>query len=292
MTGSCPIDVNPNGSLQRSLNSLAVIPARGGSQRIKDKGIVDLGGRPLIAYTIGSILEAGCFRRVLVSTDSPRIAEVAEAWGAEVPFLRSCQNASPKANLLDAISETLDSLRDHDGFVPDILGIFLPTSPFRRKAKIREIFRMVSEGAQAGNLLRPIRWNPCDLYYQDASGNIVKWNGNPYRGITRFLRNTLSVATYRLEWDCLSGEGVAPSTPGYFHHYLRWFRSNDYRYLDQRDLRTSSPDSGRWIYVGYASVCESMDINTPEDLAMAEAILRRKGFHASRSMAPRYASGC
>ena len=67
---------------------IAIIPARGGSKRIPSKNIRPLAGKPIIAYTIAAALESGLFERVVVSTDSPEIAEVARQYGAEVPFLR------------------------------------------------------------------------------------------------------------------------------------------------------------------------------------------------------------
>ena len=67
---------------------IAVIPARGGSKRISQKNIRDFHGKPIIAYSIEKALETGLFDRVVVSTDSPEIAEIARRWGAETPFVR------------------------------------------------------------------------------------------------------------------------------------------------------------------------------------------------------------
>ena len=61
---------------------IAVIPARGGSKRILKKNIRDFHGRPIIAYSIEKALETGLFDRVIVSTDSHEIAEIARRWGA------------------------------------------------------------------------------------------------------------------------------------------------------------------------------------------------------------------
>ena len=68
--------------------AVAVIPARGGSQRIPRKNIKPFGGRPMIAWSIEAALASGLFERVVVSTDDAEIAEVARACGAEVPFMR------------------------------------------------------------------------------------------------------------------------------------------------------------------------------------------------------------
>jgi pseudaminic acid cytidylyltransferase len=68
--------------------AIAVIPARGGSQRIPRKNIKAFGGRPMIAWSIEAALACGLFDQVVVSTDDAEIAEVARAHGAQVPFMR------------------------------------------------------------------------------------------------------------------------------------------------------------------------------------------------------------
>ena len=67
---------------------LAVIPARGGSKRIPGKNVRPMHGRPLLAYTVEAAVGSGLFERVIVTTDSAEIAVIAQASGAEVPFLR------------------------------------------------------------------------------------------------------------------------------------------------------------------------------------------------------------
>ena len=73
---------------------LALIPARGGSKRIPGKNIRSFCGKPILAYSIQTAQASGLFDRILVSTDSADIAEVARQYGAEVPFLRSAHNAA------------------------------------------------------------------------------------------------------------------------------------------------------------------------------------------------------
>ena len=62
--------------------NIAVIPARGGSKRIKGKNVRPFAGKPLIAYSIEAAKQSGVFDDIVVSTDSPEIARVAKAWGA------------------------------------------------------------------------------------------------------------------------------------------------------------------------------------------------------------------
>ena len=67
---------------------IAVIPARGGSKRLPKKNIIDFFGKPLIAWTIEAALQSKLFDRIVVSTDSGEISDIAQDYGAEVPFLR------------------------------------------------------------------------------------------------------------------------------------------------------------------------------------------------------------
>ncbi len=68
---------------------IAIILARGGSKRLPRKNILDLGGKPMIAWSILAALNSNQFDRVLVSTDDIEIADIAKKFGAEVPFLRN-----------------------------------------------------------------------------------------------------------------------------------------------------------------------------------------------------------
>jgi pseudaminic acid cytidylyltransferase len=68
--------------------NLAIIPARGGSKRIPGKNIKSFAGKPLIAYSIDAAIASGLFNKIIISTDSEEVAEVAKAYGADVPFIR------------------------------------------------------------------------------------------------------------------------------------------------------------------------------------------------------------
>ncbi len=86
---------------------IAVIPARGGSKRIPKKNIRLFFGKPIIAYTIEAAKKSGLFSQVIVSTDDKEIAEIANRYGAEVPFLRDSNIAD---DLTPVSVVTLDAL--------------------------------------------------------------------------------------------------------------------------------------------------------------------------------------
>ena len=75
------------------MDSIAIITARGGSKRIPRKNVKEFCGKPIIAYSIEAALESGLFNEVMVSTDDGEIADIALAFGASVPFMRSKANS-------------------------------------------------------------------------------------------------------------------------------------------------------------------------------------------------------
>lgn len=115
---------------------LAIVPARGGSKRLPRKNVLPLGGKPLIAWTIDTALESGCFMDVLVSTDDEEIADAARAAGAMVPWLRPAELATDTATSMAVCMHALDWYEQQKGPVDGLL-LLQPTSPFRTTASIR-----------------------------------------------------------------------------------------------------------------------------------------------------------
>ena len=89
---------------------IAIIPARGGSKRIPRKNIREFHGKPVLAYTIKCAQESGCFERIIVSTEDKGIAEIAKAYGAEVPFIRPAKLADDFTTTRDVIIHAIETL--------------------------------------------------------------------------------------------------------------------------------------------------------------------------------------
>jgi CMP-N,N'-diacetyllegionaminic acid synthase len=106
---------------------VALIPARSGSERVRDKNIRPLAGHPLLAYAIASARQSGLFDRVVCSTDSGKIAEVAQRYGADVPFLRPANLATATSPDIQWITHALEQLDEHY----DLFAIVRATNPFR-----------------------------------------------------------------------------------------------------------------------------------------------------------------
>lgn len=138
---------------------LAIVPARGGSKGLPGKNIKPLHGKPLLAYTLEAAQQSRYIDRIVVSTDSERIADVAKSWGLEVPFLRPALLATDKAATMDVISHVIGTLQE----TYDILVVLQPTSPLRTKADIDGSLELLQE--KEGNAIlsvvevdHPVEW--------------------------------------------------------------------------------------------------------------------------------------
>lgn len=126
------------------MKNIAVITARSGSKGLRDKNIKPLNGRPMLAYSIEAAIASGVFDTVYVSTDSEKYAEIARAYGADVPFLRSAENATDTAASMSAVFEALEGYRQL-GRTYETVMLLQPTSPLRTAEDIRGAYQVMRE---------------------------------------------------------------------------------------------------------------------------------------------------
>lgn len=119
------------------MKTLAIITARGGSKRIPHKNIKDFCGKPIIAYSIEAALDSGAFDTVMVSTDDPEIAKIAQNYGAEVPFMRSDETSNDFATTTDVLLEVINEYEKR-GEHFDIACCLYPTVPFMSAKRLKE----------------------------------------------------------------------------------------------------------------------------------------------------------
>mgnify|MGYP006410826221 FL=1 len=128
---------------------LAIIPARGGSKRLPRKNILNLAGKPLIAWSIESALASKYIDRVIVSSDDDEIAAISEKYGADVPFMRPADLATDESTSIDVVLYTIEALRGIDEQY-DYVILLQPTSPLRQAKHIDDsISQMINKGSDA-----------------------------------------------------------------------------------------------------------------------------------------------
>jgi CMP-N,N'-diacetyllegionaminic acid synthase len=115
--------------------AVALIPARSGSKRIKDKNILKINGHPLLAYTIKAAIQCKLFNKVICVTDSKKYAKIAKKYGAEVPLLRPKSISHEKSPDIEWVTWIMKILNKKNNY--DIFSILRPTSPFRNTKTIK-----------------------------------------------------------------------------------------------------------------------------------------------------------
>ena len=155
---------------------LVIIPARAGSKRIPNKNIKNFLGKPLIAYTIEQALKCPIIDRVIVDTDSLKIAYIAKHYGAEVPFLRPAKFANDKAKVVDSLFHLLGRLKKEQGYTPTHVMILQTTSPLRELKDIEDCWNLMKK-SDATTVLTVCPTHP-RLYYMDKKNNIILANGS------------------------------------------------------------------------------------------------------------------
>lgn len=159
---------------------LGIIPARGGSKGVPRKNIKLLCGKPLIAYTIASTLNAKLLTRTILSTEDAEIAQIGREWGVDVPFLRPRELAKDGTPTLPVIVHAVETLQAM-GESYDAVGILQPTSPMRRAEDIDGCINLLeSSGADSViSVLRvPEAYNPSWVYRRTPDGTMTLSTGD------------------------------------------------------------------------------------------------------------------
>lgn len=226
----------------KAVGTLGLITARGGSKRVPGKNARLLGGKPLIAWTIAAARHAKGLDRVIVSTDDRELADLSQRYGAEVPFLRPAELASDTASHFDVIKHAVDFLEDVGTPVRQVC-LLQPTSPFRRAKHIDDLIsECEAAGAESAVSVTPAP-HPVYLRLRDRDGRISPFQEQP----PGYLRSQDLPSIYRL-----NGAIYLFSVEG---------------------LRTRSSELGANPFGFVMSELDSLDIDTLDDFAMAEAIV-------------------
>lgn len=229
------------------MHVLALIPARGGSKGIPRKNVVDLAGRPLIAYTIEAALNARLVDRVVVSTDDREIAATARAFGAEVPFDRPAALSTDEVPAFEVIAHAVGALEAIDDRRVDYLVYLQPTSPLRTADHIdRGVQAIQKSGADVlvSVIEVPHRFSPQSMLVMEQ-GRLRPLHGGP--------------------------------APLRRQDKQKLYARNGPAVLILNRSRVGEPD----LYSGTTLGMEmdeaaSVDIDSPDDLDMAEYFLRKR----------------
>jgi len=231
-------------------HAIAIIPARGGSKRVPGKNILPLAGKPLIAYTLEAALKSALFDRVVVSTDSEEIADVARTNGADVPFLRSPQISDDVTPVSAATADALERL-DPDGTRYNIVAQLMANCPLRTAADLVSSYKQFSETSS------------------DAQISVVRYGWqNPWWAMRRDAGSFALDPLFPREMGARSQDLPELFCPT---GAIWWGKTNVIR--EERTFHI--PGRTGWEI----SWQHGVDIDTPEDMEFAGALLGMSGLH-------------
>lgn len=155
--------------------TLAIIPARGGSKRIPGKNIRPFAGKPLIQWSVEFARQVQQFDHVVVSTDSDEIAACCEQVGLAVPYRRPTALAGDFATSVDVALDALDR-HEATGATVDFVALLQPTSPLRDPSRWVQAFDWISrDDCDAVIGVAPVRDHPLQVFRQSEDGALTPW---------------------------------------------------------------------------------------------------------------------
>jgi len=232
---------------------IGIIPARSGSESIHNKNIRAFHGKPLIAWTIECAL-ASNLDRVIVSTNNNEIKEIAEKYGAEVPFIRPDNLSDSFSAIEPVLKHTYEYLTELEEYKADIIVMLLPTSPFRQVKDVNIAIQMYIDN-EVTSVVSVIKAeanvNPHWMLVENGS-DIQLFNGKPLTSI-KARRQDLPEAFIRNDFVyVLNPKNLYELMPNLYGSRVNLLKISDHRY--------------------------DIDINTEKDFTIAEAIFGKLEF--------------
>ena len=249
------------------MRKVAFIPARSGSKRIKDKNIRLFDGHPLISYSIQAAIQSQIFDEIIFATDSKEYGEIAQYYGASVPFLREKSISGDKSPDIEWVKFMLKRLNDI-GKDFDLISILRPTSPLRLDTTIRSAFKkfLASKNYDSLRAIEKCNQHPGKMWVNNNNMLFplipfkldgVPWHSSQYSSLPEIYVQNASLE-------------------------ICWTKT----ILDMGSI------SGTKIMPFITSNYEGFDINNEEDFILAEALLKAKKTSTIKIEVPPYKKLC
>jgi CMP-N-acetylneuraminic acid synthetase len=202
-----------------SPSAVAFVPARSGSERVPQKNVRPLAGHPLLAYAIETARLSGAFERVVVSTDSEEIADVARWYGADVPFLRPAEFATATSPDIEWLTYTLGELPERY----ELFALVRATNPFRGSDVVRRGLEQLLATPEADSVraVELVKQHPGKMWLLADDGRTMRplleqshldvtWHAGQYQALPRvYVQNSaLEIAWTRVVTETGTREGA------------------------------------------------------------------------------------
>ena len=161
-------------------NILAIIPARGNSKSIKNKNIKLLFGKPLIYYSINIAKKSKLINRVIVSSDSKKIINIAKKFGAEAPFIRPKELSKDNSKDYGLFLHCLNWLKKNENYIPDLIIHLRPTYPIRSARVVDKAIKFALRSRKYDSIrsvCEPVQ-NPYKMWRINKNNFLIPMLGN------------------------------------------------------------------------------------------------------------------
>jgi CMP-N-acetylneuraminic acid synthetase len=233
------------------LRIMALIPARAGSKRVKDKNLRNLGGLPLIGHKIKVALESKYINRIIISTNSEEIKNIAESFGLSVPFLRPEEISGDDSTELEFHQHALNWLSENEKYIPDLIVNLYPTSPLVQSATIDLAIKKVIENPEC-----------------DSLRSVVKCSEHPYK--MWIEKNDIFLEPF------IKSDDDNTHTLSY-HMLPEVFIQNTCIYITKPEtINRYKSTIGKKVLSFIMDEIESFDINSELDFMIAEKIISNR----------------
>ena len=233
---------------------IAIIPARGGSKSVPRKNIKLLAGDPLIAYSILEAKRSRYIERVMVSTEDQEIADIAQSYGAEVPFLRPEELADDHALDIDVFQHCLRWLAEHEDNRPEIVVHLRPTAPLRLAEHIDKAVEllMAHPEASCARTVCPAPQHPLKMWRMDEGQ----------------LHSFIPETVYGIREPYNSPRQSLPAA---------YVQNGSVDAIRSSVILEENSMSGNMIVGVVMDESESINIDSPIDFMIAEALMEQRG---------------
>ncbi len=228
-------------------SAIALIGARSGSERVPGKNVRRLAGHPLLAYAIETARQSQVFDRIVVSTDSERIAQVARWYGADVPFLRPDEYATSTSPDIEWLAWTLPRLDERY----DLFAIVRATNPFRGPDVIRRGLEQLLATPEADSIraVELVKQHPGKMWVLDELG--------------RLMRPLLDQSHLDVAWHAGQFQALPPVYVQNSALEIAWTRV----------VEATGTREGRMLAPFLTDGYEGLNIDDEEDFARAERLI-------------------
>ena len=237
----------------KPIEVLGIIPARGGSKGIPKKNIVPLAGKPLIAWTIEEAQKSKHITRLVLTTDDDEIAQVCAQYGVEIPFKRPAELAGDLVTDLPVFQHCLQTLKEAEGYDPDLVVHLRPTAPLRQVHHIDAAIELLLKHPEADSVrtMMATDAHPMKMWRSEGS-RLIPYIPSSVYGIKEAYnkpRQSLPVA---------------------------YFQNASVDVVRPQIISESNSMTGTHILGLEMSKEDSVDIDSPIDLKIAELILQQR----------------